>query len=59
VYLSRREPAQRAVALPQQQRMADALAGLKRYLELSPAAPDRERVHEQMRSLAFWLASRN
>jgi regulator of sirC expression with transglutaminase-like and TPR domain len=50
---------QRGVALLQQQRMGDALADLRRYLELSPNAPDRERIEEQIRAVAFWLASRN
>ncbi|HVW86199.1 MAG TPA: transglutaminase-like domain-containing protein [Bryobacteraceae bacterium] len=53
------EHKQRAVALLQQQRMADALAGFRKYLELSPGAADRERIEEQMKTLAFWLASRN
>ncbi len=53
------EHKQRAVALLQQHRIAEALAAFRRYLELSPEAPDRERVEEQMRSMAFWIASRN
>lgn len=50
---------QRAVALLQQRRMRDALSAFRRYLELSPGAPDREGVEEQIQNLAFWLASRN
>jgi regulator of sirC expression with transglutaminase-like and TPR domain len=53
------EHKQRAVALMQQQRIAESLAAFKRYLELSPDAPDRERIQEQMHDLAFWMASRN
>jgi regulator of sirC expression with transglutaminase-like and TPR domain len=53
------EHKQRAVALLQQQRIGDALAGFRRYLELSPSAPDRARIEEQIHQLAFWLASRN
>ena len=53
------EHKQRAVALMQLQRIAESLAAFERYLELSPGAPDRERIQEQMRSLAFWMASRN
>jgi regulator of sirC expression with transglutaminase-like and TPR domain len=53
------EHKQRAIALLQQQRIGDALAGFRRYLELSPDAPDRARIEEQIRQLAFWLASRN
>ena len=56
---SAEEHKQRGVALLQVHRMAEALAAFKRYLELSPAAPDRERIEEQMRNVAFWLASRN
>jgi regulator of sirC expression with transglutaminase-like and TPR domain len=39
--------------------MQEALSAFKRYLELSPEAPDRERVEEQIHNIAFWLASRN
>jgi len=53
------EHKQRAVALMQLQRIAESLAAFERYLELSPGAPDRERIQGQMRSLAFWMASRN
>lgn len=53
------EHKQRAVALLQQRRMQEALAAFKRYLELSPEAPDRERVDEQIHNIAFWMASRN
>lgn len=50
---------QRAVALLQQRRIPDALADFKRYLALWPEAPDRERIEEQIRNIAFWIASRN
>jgi regulator of sirC expression with transglutaminase-like and TPR domain len=53
------EHKQRAVALLLQHRMQEALSAFKRYLELSPQAPDRERVEEQIHNIAFWLASRN
>lgn len=53
------EHKQRAVALLQQHRIPDAFAAFKRYLDLSPDAPDRERIEEQMRNIAFWIASRN
>ncbi len=53
------EHKQRAVALMQQRQMQDALGEFRRYLELSPEAPDRERVEEQIHNIAFWLASRN
>jgi regulator of sirC expression with transglutaminase-like and TPR domain len=53
------EHKQRAVALLQQRRIPEALTAFKRYLDLSPDAPDRERIEEQMRNIAFWLASRN
>ena len=53
------EHKQRAVALLALQRIAESLAGFKRYLELAPAAPDRVRIQEQMRNLAFYLAARN
>jgi regulator of sirC expression with transglutaminase-like and TPR domain len=53
------EHKQRAVALLQQRRIQEAFAAFKRYLDLSPEAPDRERIEEQMRNIAFWLASRN
>jgi regulator of sirC expression with transglutaminase-like and TPR domain len=53
------EHKQRGVALVQQHRMREALDAFKRYLELSPDAPDRERVEEQIHDLAFWMASRN
>ncbi len=53
------EHKQRAVALLQQRRIQEAFAAFKRYLDLSPDAPDRERIEEQMRNIAFWLASRN
>ena len=50
---------QRAVALIGQKRMAESLTAFKRYLDLNPAAPDRDEIREQIRNLAFWLASRN
>jgi regulator of sirC expression with transglutaminase-like and TPR domain len=53
------EHKQRAVALLQQHRMREALGAFTRYLELSPEAPDRERVDEQIHHIAFWIASRN
>jgi regulator of sirC expression with transglutaminase-like and TPR domain len=53
------EHKQRAVALLQQHRMREALGAFKRYLELSPEAPDRERIDEQIHNIAFWIASRN
>jgi regulator of sirC expression with transglutaminase-like and TPR domain len=53
------EHKQRAVALLQQQRIPEAFAAFKHYLELSPGAPDRERIEEQIRNIAFWMASRN
>jgi regulator of sirC expression with transglutaminase-like and TPR domain len=53
------EHKQRAVALLQQHRMREALGSFQRYLELSPEAPDRERIDEQIHNIAFWMASRN
>jgi regulator of sirC expression with transglutaminase-like and TPR domain len=53
------EHKQRAVALLQDHRMQEALDAFKRYLKLSPDAPDRERIEEQIHNVAFWLASRN
>lgn len=53
------EHKQRAVALMQLQRTAEALASFRRYLELAPAASDREQIVEQIRNLASWMASRN
>jgi regulator of sirC expression with transglutaminase-like and TPR domain len=53
------EHKQRAVALLQEHRMQDALKSFHRYLELSPEAPDRERIEEQIRNIAFWIAARN
>lgn len=53
------EHKQRAVALLQQRRIPEAFAAFRRYLDLAPDAPDRERVEEQMKNIAFWLASRN
>jgi regulator of sirC expression with transglutaminase-like and TPR domain len=53
------EHKQRAVALLQQHRMRESLDSFRRYLELSPDAPDRERIEEQIHNIAFWMASRN
>lgn len=53
------EHKQRAVALLQMSRLIDAMEGFKRYLELAPNAPDRERIEEQVKSIAFWMAARN
>jgi regulator of sirC expression with transglutaminase-like and TPR domain len=53
------EHKQRAVALLQEHRMREALNVFQRYLELSPEAPDRERIEEQIHNIAFWIASRN
>ncbi len=53
------EHRQRAAALLHERRIAEALAAFQRYLKLAPNAPDRERVEEQMRNIAFWIASRN
>jgi len=53
------EHKQRAVALLQQQRMREAVGAFRKYLDLSPDAPDRERIEEQIHSIGFWLASRN
>ena len=50
---------QRGAALLQMRRINEALGAFRRYLELAPNAPDRERIEEQMRSIAFWIASRN
>jgi regulator of sirC expression with transglutaminase-like and TPR domain len=53
------EHRQRAAALLYEHRNAEALAAFQRYLTLAPNAPDREKVEEQMRNIAFWIASRN
>jgi regulator of sirC expression with transglutaminase-like and TPR domain len=53
------EHKQRGVALLQQQRIAESLRAFRRYLELAPNAPDRDRILEQIRNLTFWIASRN
>ena len=53
------EHRQRAAALLHERRIAEAFAAFQRYLTLAPNAPDRERVEEQMRNIAFWIASRN
>jgi hypothetical protein len=39
--------------------MDEAVSAFRRYLELSPEAADRDTVEEQIRSLSFWLASKN
>ena len=56
---SAEEHKQRAVALLQLNRMTDSLAAFRRYLELAPHAPDKDAIVDQIRSLAFWIASRN
>jgi regulator of sirC expression with transglutaminase-like and TPR domain len=53
------EHKQRGVALVQEHRMHEGAKAFRRYLELSPEAPDRDRIEEQIQSIAFWLASRN
>ena len=53
------EHKQRAVALLHQHRISEAINEFKRFLDLCPQAPDRERVEEQIRNLAFWRASCN
>jgi regulator of sirC expression with transglutaminase-like and TPR domain len=53
------EHKQRAVALLEQHRIAEAIGAFKRYIELAPEAPDRDQIEDQIRNLAFWLASRN
>ena len=53
------EHKQRAVALVQEKRGAEALSGFRRYLELAPDAPDREQIEEHMRDISQWIASRN
>ena len=53
------EHKQRGVALLQLRRMRDSLASFRRYLELSPEASDKEQITEQIRNVAFWMASRN
>ncbi len=50
---------QRAVMLLQQRRVVPALAAFRRYLEFAPDAQDRDRIEEEIRNLALWLASRN
>lgn len=50
---------QRGVELVRLQRMGQALAAFRRYLEIAPDASDRKEVEEQIHNLAFWLASRN
>jgi len=50
---------QRAVALAQLRRMGPALEEFRHYLELSPNAPDRDQIKEQIQNIALWLASRN
>jgi regulator of sirC expression with transglutaminase-like and TPR domain len=53
------EHRQRGAVLVHERRLADALASFQKYLALSPNASDRENVEEQMRNIAFWMASRN
>ena len=53
------EHKQRAVVLLQHDRLREARAAFQRYLDLAPKADDRERVEEQIRNIAFWMASRN
>ncbi len=53
------EHKQRAAALLQMRRIGDSLAAFRRYLDLAPHAADREHIEEQMRDIAFWIASRN
>jgi regulator of sirC expression with transglutaminase-like and TPR domain len=57
--MSADEHKQRAVALIQQRKISAALGAFRRYLELAPEAADRGEIEEQVRNLAFWLASRN
>jgi len=45
--------------LLEQHRIAEAIGAFKRYIELAPEAPDRDQIEDQIRNLAFWLASRN
>jgi regulator of sirC expression with transglutaminase-like and TPR domain len=53
------EHKQRGVALIGMRRYNAAFEAFKRYLELSPEAPDRQRIEEHIRSLAHWMAIRN
>lgn len=53
------EHKQRGVVLVQEHRMHEALRAFRRYLELSPEAPDKERIEEQIQNIAFWIAARN
>jgi len=57
--LSADEHKQRGVALLQLQRMSESITAFRKYLDLHPGAPDRDRIHEQIRSLAYWVAARN
>lgn len=57
--LSADEYKQRAVAMLMQRRTSDALAGFRKYLEMVPDAPDRDRIEDQIRNLTHWLAARN
>jgi regulator of sirC expression with transglutaminase-like and TPR domain len=50
---------QRGVAHLQLEQTRAAKADFERYLELAPAAPDREAVEKQLASLARWLISMN
>lgn len=56
---SAEEHKQRGVALTQQSRLTDAMGAFRKYLELAPQAPDRERIEEQLKQIAFWMAARN
>jgi regulator of sirC expression with transglutaminase-like and TPR domain len=53
------EHKQRGAALLQMRRINEALGAFRRYPDLAPHAADRERIEEQMRNIAFWIASRN
>ncbi len=53
------EHKQRGVALLQMSRLIEAMESFQKYLELFPNAPDRERIEEQVKSIAFWMAARN
>jgi len=56
---SAEEHKQRGVALLQLRRIDEARAAFVRYLNLAPGATDREDIEEQLRNIAFWIASRN
>ena len=57
--LSADEHKQRGVALLHLNRMAESAAAFRRYLEIFPKAPDRDQIQAQIKSLAYWVASRN